>query len=389
MRSSGPLRAACVAIALAATPASAQQPHEHGNTIGAAWTFMQDAVVFAEFNHQGGPRGGDEFVVPNWWMGMASRGAGRGRLTLTAMLSLDPATVGSQGYRELFQSGEAFDGRPIVDRQHPHDFFMQLAAAWKTSLGENASLTIAGGPVAEPALGPIAFMHRASAVDYPTAPLGHHTFDSTHIAFGVITGAVDYRRWTVEGSVFNGREPDQHRWNIEVAPLDSYSGRVWFRPSAEWAVQASVGRLTDPEELEPGDITRTTASVSWTRVAGTGVAGVTVGYGRNDTPHGDRNAVVVEAARHAGVTTVYGRFESAQLETAGDAAVAALTIGAVRDVIRRRPFEAGIGADVTFYGVPDALEPAYSPRPLSVHLFLRVRPVAGAMRMWNMRLGGV
>jgi hypothetical protein len=390
MRSSGPLRAAGVALALTTSAAQAQEhQHEHMNMDGAAWTLMQDAVVFAEFNHQGGPRGGDEFVVPNWWMGMASRSAGRGRLTLTSMLSLDAATVGVQGYRELFQAGEAFDGQPIVDRQHPHDFFMQLAAAWRVPL-VSTTVTIAGGPVAEPALGPIAFMHRASAADNPTAPLGHHTFDSTHIAFGVVTGGIDRGRWTVEGSLFNGREPDQHRWNIEVAPLDSYSGRVWFRPSREWALQVSAGHLSDPEELEPGDIIRTTASASWTRLAGDDLSGVTVGYGRNDTDHGSRNAFFAEAARHAGPNGFYGRFESVQLENdATHDPVAALTVGGVRDLLSGRRFQGSVGADVTFYGVPDALAQSYSPHPVSFHVFLRIRPIGGTShRMWNMRLGG-
>jgi hypothetical protein len=146
------------------------------------WQLMQDGIVFAEFNHQGGPRGGDEFVVPNWWMGMASRKTSRGQLTFTGMLSLDPVTVGKAGYRELFQVGEALNGRPLIDHQHPHDLFMQLAAIWRIPVTESTGFTLAGGPAAEPALGPVAFMHRASAADNPTAPLGHHTFDSTQIA---------------------------------------------------------------------------------------------------------------------------------------------------------------------------------------------------------------
>src|SRR5262245_58527078 len=234
--------------------------------MGDGWELNQDGIVFAEFNHQGGDRGGSEFVVPNWWMGMASHPLPRGRLTLTSMFSLDPATVGREGYREIFQSGEAIDGRPIVDHQHPHDLFMQLAATWRIPVTEATGLTLSGGPSGEPALGPVAFMHRASAADNPTAPLGHHTFDSTHIAFGVITAAVDHGPWVLEGSVFNGREPDEHRWNLEFGPLDSFSGRLWFKPRRDWEIQVSSGRLTDPEQLEPGhNVVRTTASASWTR----------------------------------------------------------------------------------------------------------------------------
>ena len=369
-------------------------PHDHAHMDmpmdmpAGGWQFMRDGVLFAELNHQGGPRGGDEFVAPNWWMGMAMRDTSRGKLMFTGMLSLDPATVGAAGYREIFQAGEAFNGVPLIDRQHPHDFFMQLAASWRIPVTASTGVTIAGGPVAAPALGPVAFMHRASAGDNPAAPLGHHTFDSTHIAFGVVTAAVDHGRWTIEGSVFNGREPDQHRWDFDFGPLDSFSGRVWFRPNAEWELQASSGRLTDPEELEPGIITRTTASASWTRTSGTTISAVTAGVGHNDTDHGPRSAIFVEGSRRVGMNSFYGRFEAVQSEVSVlDPRVLAITAGAVRDVVSWRGFEGGIGADLTAYGVPDPLRSAYSAHPLSVHVFFRLRPPAGPMgRMLNMRM---
>jgi hypothetical protein len=316
-------------------------------------------------------------------------------------LSLDPATVGKAGYREIFQSGEALDGRPLIDRQHPHDFFMQIAAVWRVPVTASTGLTIAGGPAAEPALGPVAFMHRASAADNPTAPLGHHTFDSTHIAFGVVTAAIDRGPLVVEGSLFNGREPDDNRWNFDFGALDSFSGRIWYRPRAEWEFQASSARLTAPEELEPGNIVRSTASASWTRLNGVALSSVTAAYGRNNTDHGNRSAALVEGARRGGVNTIYARAEAVQVETAllrtdtvvdGSAApitspVFALTLGTVRELVSWRGFEGGIGGDVTFYGVPAALAPAYSGHPVSFHLFFRLRPPAGAMgRMWNMRM---
>lgn len=378
--------------------------HEHmqmNMPMNDGWQFMQDGIVFAEFNHQGGPRGGNEFVVPNWWMGMATRSTSRGQLTFTGMLSLDPATVGKDGYGEIFQVGEALNGRPLIDRQHPHDLFMQLAAVWRMPVTESTGFTLAGGPAGEPALGPVAFMHRASSADNPTAPLGHHTFDSTHIAFGVVTAAVDHGPWVVEGSVFNGREPDEHRWDFDFGRLDSFSGRVWFRPNDEWELQASSGRLTNPEELEPGNVVRSTASASWTRENGQAISSVTAAFGRNDTDHGSRRAMFVEGSRHAGWNTFYGRFEAVQVETAflqtdavldGPAAnpkdpVFAFTAGGVRDLFAWRGFEGGLGADVTFYGVPAALQPMYSTHPVSLHVFFRLRPPAGSMgRMWNMRM---
>ena len=371
------------------------QPHS-------GWMFMQDGILFAMFDHQGGPRGGDQFAAPNWWMGMTTRNTAHGRITFNTMFSLDPLTVGESGYREIFQAGEAFDGRPLIDRQHPHDLFMQLAAIWRVPVGRSSGFTLAGGPAGEPALGPVAFMHRASAADNPIAPLSHHTFDSTHIAFGVVTAAVDHGRWTIEGSVFNGREPDQNRWDFDFGRLDSVSARVWFRPAPEWEFQVSSGHLVSPEALEPGqDVVRTTASGSWTRRNGAAIESVTAGFGVNHTDTGTRAAFFAEGATHTDRYTFYGRFEAVQVETAVlqtdlvvdgpnaaiKNAVLALTGGAVRNVWWWRGFEAGVGGDVTVYGVPGALTPMYTAHPVSVHVFFRLRPPAGAMgRMWNMRM---
>jgi hypothetical protein len=384
-----PVVLAC-AISTSATAVAQEttMQHEHMD-MGTGWEFMQDGILFLEFNHQSGPRGGDEAIAPNWWMGMASRQTTHGRLTFTAMLSLDPLTVGANGYRELLQAGEMFHGSPLIDRQHPHDLFGQLAAAWRIPLASSTALTIAGGPVGEPALGPIAFIHRPSAADNPTAPLSHHTFDSTHIAFGVASAIVDHGPWTVEGSVFNGREPDDNRWNFDFGPLDSVSGRVWFRPNSEWAVQVSTGRLRDPEALHPGIVQRTTATASWTRTSGEDVSAVTFGYGRNDwTYERPRNAVFAEATHHWQSNTVYTRVEALEPEYVNYQTIGAFTAGAVRDVLRWREWQGGIGADGTLYAIGSDLHALYGARPFSFHVFFRVRPPVGPMgRMWNMRMG--
>jgi hypothetical protein len=388
--------------------------HEHAQT-ATGWQFMQDGIVFAEFNHQGSLRGGSEFIVPNWWMGMATRDTSRGRVTFTSMLSLDPVTVGKDGYREIFQVGEALNGRPLVDRQHPHDLFMQLAGSWRVALSDATGLTIAAAPVGEAALGPVAFMHRPSAAENPTAPLGHHTFDSTHIAFGVVTAAIDHGPWVVEGSLFNGREPDEHRWDFDFGPLDSVSARVWFRPSEEWELQASTGFLKHPEELEPGNVVRTTFSGSWFRQRESDFTALTVGYGWNHKDEGNLGGFFAEATRHAGMTSLYGRFDVQQPEIAVLLAdriagrpeelglrgtVLAFTVGGVRDLIHARGFELGLGGDVSFYGVPDILQSSrgycagmtctlgvgYGSSPVSFHVFLRLRPPAPMGRMWNMRM---
>jgi hypothetical protein len=387
-----------------AAPAAPHQHHANPDPSASAWTFMQDGVVYGMFNHQGGRRGGDEFNVPNWWMGMFSRDVGRSKVTLTTMLSLDPATVGKQGYREIFQVGEVFEGRPLIDHQHPHDLFMQLAAVWRTPLSDTTGLTIAGGPAGEPALGPVAFMHRLSAAENPIAPLGHHTFDSTHIAFGVVTAAVDRGPWIVEASVFNGREPDEGRWDFDFGRLDSVSGRVWYKPAPQWEFQVSSGRLVEPEELESGNVIRTTASAAWTSRAGSDFTAVTAAYGVNASSHGRRSAALFEATRRRSALSVYGRAELVQVESAvlldglvpddhddhphgNNAAVFALTAGALRHFFDRRGWEGGLGAQITIHATPPSLAVTHGRSPVSFQVFFRLRSPAGAMgRMWNMRM---
>lgn len=397
---------------LLCSPVAAQEPpaiheHQHGQpsepTMGLnwkGWHVMQDANVFVTFNRQGGPRGETEVNSSNWWMGMFSRQAGAGQLTISSMLSLDPLTTGKDGYSEIFQAGETYNGAPLIDRQHPHDLLMQLALLWRLPLNDRYGLTLGGGPVAEPALGPIAFMHRRSAAENPTAPLGHHTFDSTHIAMGVLTAAVDSGPWVVETSIFHGREPDENRWDLmDPGALDSWSVRGWYRYGNEWTFQASHGFLNEPEELEPGDVRRTTVSASWTReVEADDYDAVTVAFGRNDKSTQAYNAFLAEATRRVGANTFFGRFETLQVETellqtgvahheeghspARDS-VLAITLGALRDVWQWKGLGFGVGADLTFYGVPDALAPTHGSRPVSFHIYGRVRPPARLGRMWD------
>jgi hypothetical protein len=379
-------------------------PHDHAAMQPSAWHLMQDGVLFLTVNHQGGPRGGDEVVSQNWWMGMAQRPFARGTLTFNLMLSAEPLTAGRDGYREIFQAGEALDHIAVIDRQHPHDFLVQAAAVWRVPLGRGSALTIAGAPVGEPALGPVAFMHRASAAEMPTAPLAHHTMDSTHIAMGVVTAGIDRGPWEIETSIFRGREPDDDRWDLmDPGALDSWSVRGWYRPGPAWSVQISHGFLNEPEELEPGDVRRTTASASWTRTRAGGATAATLAYGRNDKPGNDFNALVAEATRTFGANAVYGRFEAVQVETdllrfgvhgfvgrkgahvpegtGGVDLVSALTVGATRRIGQWAGWDATAGADATFYAVPAVLEPTHGARPVSFHFFLRVRPPAPMGRM--------
>lgn len=368
---------------------------------------MQDGVAFLTWNRQlstppadGFDRSENEVVSQNWWMGMASRGAGTGRLTLSLMLSLDPLTQYGDGYGLLFQAGETYKGRPIIDRQHPHDFLMQASVLWRTPIGRGYHLSLSGAPVGEPTLGPVAFMHRRSAAENLAAPLAHHTMDSTHIAHGVIAAGIDNEAWTFEASVFRGREPDAQRWDLmDAGPLDSWAARLWHRPRPGLEFQVSHGFLNDPEALEFTDVRRTTVSGSWTREDANWTA-VTAAFGRNDKTAGGSNvAWLAEATQRIGRTTIFGRGEILQVETDlllegihahshdGEEPphdwVSAITAGASVDVATWRGFEVAAGADATLFRPSDALRSAYGKYPRAFHVFLRVRPPAPMGRMWN------
>jgi hypothetical protein len=342
-------------------------------------------------------------------MGMAQRQAAGGTLRFNLMLSLDSATLGKDGYRELFQVGETLNHLPLVDRQHPHDLLMQAALVWQAPLPRGYRLTLAGAPVGEPALGPIAFMHRSSAFENPTAPLGHHTFDSTHITMGVLTAGVARGPWELEGSVFHGAEPDEQRWDLmDPGALDSWSLRGWFRPNEQWTFQLSHGLLTNPEPDDPGNVRRTSASATWSARRRSGWTSATAAFGRNNDPGRDFNAWLVEATHVVGSTAVYGRAERVDREldvlrfgihtfvggtkahvpegVGGVDAVGAFTIGGLRTIGRLSGWDLAAGADLTSYRFPTILKPLYGDRPVSVHVFFRLRPPAPMGRMKDMTM---
>jgi hypothetical protein len=377
---------------------------------GGGWMWMTDGALFATFNHQGGLRASTDFKSQNWFMTMASHTAGPGLLTLRVMLSAEPLTETARGYAELFQMGEAYHNLENIDYQHPHDLFSQLAASWRVPLGDSTGLTFAGGPVGEATLGPVAFMHRASASEDPIAPLSHHQLDSTHIVEGVLAVSLDHEWWTVEGSAFHGREPDEHRYDIETGALDSWATRVWIRPSPSILTQVSYGYLHQPEQLEPGDIRRGTVSASWTRGSASNYLAVTEAVGHNwrvfDT---QTTAFLTEATWHRHANSLYMRLETPQVTSEhllfptvvhvphpGELIdwLTAFTAGAVRDLPIAGPMEIGIGGDVTVYDVPPRLQfsnqfTMYGAHPVSFHIFLRIRPKAPAMgHMWDSTMTG-
>lgn len=205
------------------------------------WQFMVHENAFVQFLDDSGNRGHDQFGSINWMMGMAQRNLAKGRVIFRGMFSAEPSTIRGCGYPDLLASGERCKGEQIHDQQHPHDLAMEISAEYNAPLKGAVRWQVYGAPAGEPPLGPVAYPHRVSAMPNPLAPISHHWLDATHIAFGVVTGGVYGGHWKAEGSIFNGREPDEIRTNIDLASLDSASGRVWFLPSPRWALQVSIG----------------------------------------------------------------------------------------------------------------------------------------------------
>ena len=240
-------------------------PHDGRHWMRGPWMLMVHGFADLVWDSQGGERGDDKLFSGNMAMLLASRPLGAGTLGLRAMASLEPETVGERGYPLLLQTGETADGETrLIDRQHPHDFLMELSASYSLPVGERGSVFGYLAMPGEPALGPPVFMHRFSGQENPEAPISHHWLDSTHITFGVATAGYVWDRFKLEGSLFTGREPDSERWNFDSPKFDSYSTRLSWNPTPDWALQASWGRVKSPEELEPDvDADRTTASVSY------------------------------------------------------------------------------------------------------------------------------
>ena len=353
------------------------------------WTAMFLGIARLSYNHQGGRSGEEAFESSNWSMIHLGRGLGRGRISLMMMNSLEYWTYEKRGSPELFQTGESYAGSPLVDRQHPHDLFMNLSATYRLPIGSDSAAWFQLAPVGEPVIGPTAFMHRASSGENPTAPLGHHWQDSTHIAYNVVTAGIGWGSVAVEGSAFHGAEPDEDRTDIEGGRIDSAAGRVKIAFGNGLSGQLSHAFLNEPEALEPGDTRRTTASIHY-GAEGDRPLGATLLWGRNDEEHGISDSLLLEAAWQATAADhMYGRaewvekdrrllqFKAAEVTPAIDlpeiAEIGALTLGYLRDFVLARAIRVGAGADLTVYQFPSELEPVYGDSPVSWHVFLRVR----------------
>jgi hypothetical protein len=346
------------------------------------WNLMIMGQAFLIGTQQSGPRGGDKFYSSNWGMVSAIHRLGRGSLMIQSMFSLDPATVTNRSYPLLFQTGETAFGKSLVDAQHPHDFFMGLGVHYAHPLGERTFLHAYYAPVGDPALGPVAFPHRASALELPQATLSHHLQDSTHIANNVATLALSHRWLRLEASGFHGAEPGEGRWDIDWGSMNSYSGRISMFPAANWMAQFSAGRLTEPERNHHGDVVRTTASLHYTRPSGFGNAWSTsLIWGRNHNTHSQRNGnsygleTLYPVSRNNFLTARFELVDKDELIEPHDRSfrIKAYTGGYTRDIGTFSNLQTGIGANVSAYVIPDGLKSYYGDRPWGVNFFVRFR----------------
>ncbi len=359
-----------------------------------SWTLMFHGVAWLNDVQQSGPRGHDKFFATNWFMPMAQRNLGVGQLTLRTMLSLEPATVTNRRYPELFQLGETAFRKPIVDGQHPHDFFMEVAVLYDFKIGDNSLVSFYAAPVGDPAMGPVAYPHRVSASENPIAALGHHQQDSTHIADDVVTAGITYKKVRVEASGFHGREPDEQRWNIDSGKIDSWSLRVTVNPARNWSLQYSLGHLTSPEALHPEeDVRRMTASVMYNRPLSNGDWATTLVWGRNQDlgHHQIFNGYLAESTLRLARQNVWGRIENVDrtnelilgerpeplgLEEHFAARVQAYTLGYDHEIGHVPHLSVAIGGQFTIDGKPEFLDATYGKHPVGGAVFLRLRPIS-------------
>lgn len=356
------------------------------------WMLMFHGSIFLRYTStditREGTKGLSRWDAPNWFMGMAQRRVGsNGLVKFSLMLSLDRLTEGGDGYPLLYQSGETWEGKPLVNRQHPHDLFAELSAGYTHRFSKDIDATGYFGYPGEPALGPVAFMHRVSSSNNPDAPLSHHWQDASHITFGVATLGLRYKILRLEGSAFNGSEPDEERWGFDKMKLNSYSYRLSVNPAPDFALQFSQGFIKSPEALEPGvDVTRTTASVihshnfnSMRNISST------FAWGYNDKGHGHtEHSFLLESNLQLNRLAVYGRYEFVQkdpeelslegFEHNTKFGINALTLGTNYRLFSFSNTNVALGVQGSLYFSPRELQPVYGKNPLSAQLYIKLYP---------------
>lgn len=356
------------------------------------WMFMMHGSLFLRYNHQDftdkGTRGDKDFDAPNWFMLMGQKPVNKkGLFHFNVMLSLDPLTQGGRGYPLLYQSGETYKDQPLVDRQHPHDFISELSVSYSHAFSKKTDAFVYVGYPGEPALGPVTFMHRPSALDNPNSPISHHWVDATHITFGVVTGGVRVGKTKLEGSVFTGREPNENRYSFDKPRFDSWSGRFSYNPTSNVALQVSHGYVKSPESAHPGEnVAKTTASIVYAVAVGKSLVNATALWGMNKKKnHDGENALLVEGAWRKSRNSLYARYEWTQksaeelvLENGFDEhevfPVHAFSLGNNYDLFSLGKVKVAVGGQVSVYAAPTVLNNIYGKNPLSYQLYLRLYP---------------
>jgi len=363
------------------------------------WMYMFHGNIFIRYNNQDisnkGSRGDYKVDAPNWFMAMGQRRVGeKGLFHFNAMFSLDPI-FGGNGYPLLFQTGEAYQGKPLIDRQHPHDLFSELSVAYTQSFTKDIDAFVYVGYPGEPALGPVAFMHRPSTLNNPDATLGHHWSDATHITFGVATVGFRYKIFKLDGSIFTGREPNEDRYDFDKPRFNSYSYRLTVNPFRTLSMQVSKAFIKSPEELNPDeDIDRTTASVTHALIL-TGenhFLTSTFVWGYNDSgPDHKENSFTLESNLQLDRFAVYGKYENIdksaeelvlnQFDNSKVFNLNAVTLGINYTFLRQFKTNLAVGAQGTFFAANTSLDPIYGKNPMSAEVYLRISPALMNLNM--------
>jgi hypothetical protein len=346
----------------------------------ADWMVMLHGRINGISDWQSGPRGGDQVLSTSMLMAMATHDLADGdTLGLKVMLSGDPF-MGRRGYPLLLASGETANGvTPLIDRQHPHDLFMEMAVSYSHPLSDTDSLFLYGGYPGEPALGPAAYMHRISAEDDPMTPISHHWLDSTHVTFGVVTAGLVLDQWKLEVSQFTGREPDQYRFDFDQPRFDSTAARFSFNPDSHWSLQVSTGWLKSPEQLEPlVDEQRVTASATYYNDFSFGSLAATLAFGRKHLSSGvSEDGFLAEVEyKPDPLWTLFARGESISSDelVPGPAVRGAgeLSFGVIHDWALDTHWKAGLGGLYAFDFAPSSATASYGGQPHGAAVFVRL-----------------
>jgi hypothetical protein len=366
------------------------------------WMYMFHGSVFIRYNSQDvsgkGTRGNWKVDAPNWFMAMGQRRIGvKGLFHFNAMFSLDPVFGGS-GYPLLFQTGESYNGKPLIDRQHPHDLFSELSVAYTQAFTKNFDAFAYFGYPGEPALGPVAFMHRPSTLNNPDATLGHHWQDATHITFGVATLGFRYKIIKIDGSLFTGREPDENRYDFDKMKFDSYSYRLTINPCRTLSMQVSKALIKSPEQSHPEeDINRTTASVTHilSMIGENHFLSSTFIWGNNDSGADHKeNSFTLESNLQLDRLAIYGKYENVdksaeelaleQFDAKDIFNINALTLGLNYTFLRQFKTNIAVGAQGSLFMADSSLDTIYGDNPMSAEVYIRISPTL--MKMSKMKM---